>query len=444
MIVEDSPEAIAGWGRYPVVETRVARPATVAALAQLVDPADDALVRGNGRSYGDASLNPHLTIEARRLDRLIAFDPLTGVLTCEAGVTLAEVIDVLLPRGWFPAVTPGTKYVTIGGMIASDVHGKNHHGAGSFCDHLLWIDLATGDGEVLRCSADAHADLFAATCGGMGLTGAILRCAFRLIPVETSLVRQHTIRAPTLSHALAVFEAEMGWTYSVAWIDCLASGRAMGRSAIMLGEHATAGEAARQDPLARPRRRMKRVPVDMPGFVLGRTSVSIFNKLYYAAQRPGEALVDLETFFYPLDALADWNRIYGKRGFVQFQCVLPLESSEAGLGAMLRLIAARGQASFLAVLKRLGHQSFGLLSFPRPGFTLALDFPANPANLDVLAELDAITADHGGRIYFAKDACATASSVAAGYDRRDEFIAIRRRYGFDQRFSSLLSRRLEL
>jgi FAD/FMN-containing dehydrogenase len=440
---------IAGWGRYPVVDTLVVRPATLAAMAQdMADAAStDLLVRGNGRSYGDASLNPRRVFDARGLDRLIDFDPHSGVLVCEAGVLLSEVIDAMLPRGWFPPVTPGTRFVTIGGMVASDVHGKNHHGAGSFCDHLLWVDVATGDGEVRRCAHDSHAELFAATCGGMGLTGAILACAFRMLPVETGMVRQRTVRAPTLAHALATFEEALDWTYSVAWIDCLAGERSAGRSAIMLGEHARADElplARRATPLARPARRLKRVPVDLPGFVLSRASVSLFNRVYYAAQRPGDALVDIDPYFYPLDALADWNRIYGRRGFTQFQCVLPLEASQAGLGTMLRLIRNKGQASFLAVLKRLGGESFGLMSFPRPGYTLALDFPATPANLALMAELDAVTAAHGGRIYLAKDACASATTIAAGYPRLDMFRAVRRRYGLDTRFSSLLSERLGL
>ncbi len=446
------PETIAGWGRYPVVETLVEDPATVPAMAGAITrapdmPGHDMLVRGNGRSYGDAALNAHRVLDARRLDRLIALDSETGVLACEAGVLLAEVINAMLPRGWFPPVTPGTKFVTIGGMVASDVHGKNHHGAGSFCDHLLWIDLAIGDGKVRRCSREEHADLFAATCGGMGLTGAILACAFRLLPIETAMVRQRTVRAPTLRHALAAFEEAMDWTYSVAWIDCLAGGAALGRSALMLGEHAKVGElpaGRRGDPLGCPVRRLRRVPIDLPGFVLGRLSVSVFNKVYYAAQRPGDALVDIDPYFYPLDALSDWNRIYGRRGFTQFQCVLPLEASEAGLNAMLTLIRDKGQASFLAVLKRLGAQSFGLMSFPYPGYTLALDFPATTANLQVMTELDAMTAAHGGRIYLAKDACASPATIAQGYPRLSEFRVVRDRHGLTGRFASLLSQRLGL
>lgn len=438
---------LSGWGRFPTVDCEVGRPADARALADQLGGATPAIARGNGRSYGDASLNPAATVDMRRLDRLIDLDPATGLVVCEAGLMLSDLIDVLLPRGWWPAVTPGTRFVTLGGMIASDVHGKNHHGAGSFCDHLDWIDLAVADGRVLRCSRTEHPDLFAATCGGMGLTGMILRAAFRMTRVETASMRQRTRRAPTLRHAIEQFEGTLDWTYSVAWIDCLASGRDLGRSAILLGEHARLDDlptAAHRAPLARPARRTKRVPVDMPPALLGRTAVKLFNKLYYAAQRPGDALVGVEPYFYPLDGLLDWNRIYGRGGFVQYQCVLPLEASEAGLTRILAEIAAVGQASFLAVLKRMGQQSFGMLSFPMPGYTLALDFPATAANLALLDRLDAVTVDHGGRIYLAKDARASAATIAAGYPRLAEFREVRRRYEVDARFSSLLSDRLAL
>ncbi|MFZ4382669.1 MAG: FAD-binding protein, partial [Sandarakinorhabdus sp.] len=431
---------------YPVVDCDLHQPGSPAALLDLVDTLPQVIARGNGRAYGDASLNPAATIGTLRLDRLIDLDPATGAVTAEAGLLLKDLIAAMLPRGWFAPVTPGTKFVTIGGMIASDVHGKNHHGAGSFCDHVEWLDLALGDGRVLRCSPDENADLFAATCGGMGLTGIILRARFRLLKVETSLVRQRTIRAPNLADAFAAFESTLDWTYSVAWIDCLAQGRNLGRSAIILGEHALPDEipaARRSAPLARPDRAARRVPIDFPTAALSRPSVQIFNKLYYARQVDGMAIVDIDPYFYPLDALLEWNRIYGAPGFVQYQCVLPLGASEAGMTLLLRAIAAAGQASFLAVLKRFGKGSFGLLSFPMAGYTLALDFPANAANFALLERLDAITRDHGGRIYLAKDA-RTSRLDTAGYPDLERFRAIRQQYGLETRFSSLQSQRLGL
>jgi FAD/FMN-containing dehydrogenase len=281
----------------------------------------------------------------------------------------------------------------------------------------------------------------------MGLTGVIVRARFRLRRVGSAAVRQRTLRAPTLAHAFALLEESLDWTYSVAWIDCLAQGRDLGRSAILLGEHALAAELPperRAAPFVRKARRPIRIPIDFPAFALGRTPVRLFNRLYYAAQRPGDAIVDLDPYFYPLDSILEWNRIYGHRGFVQYQCVLPLDASQAGMTALLTAIAAAGQASFLTVLKRMGPQSFGLLSFPMEGYTLALDFPANPQNFALLDRLDAITMAHGGRIYLAKDARMSAVCFAASYPRLDEFRAVRRRYGVDRHFSSLLSRRLDL
>lgn len=439
--------SLSGWGRYPVRDCTVWQPSTPQGLHETLAPLSPSIARGNGRSYGDASLNPDATIDMLRLDRLIAFDEGTGTLTCEAGVVLSDIVTAFVPRGWFPPVTPGTQMVTIGGMIASDVHGKNHHVAGSFGDHVDWIDLDLGDGRVLRCSPSEHAELFAATCGGMGLTGVIVRAAFRMLKIETAYIRQRTVRAADLEEALAVFEQSHGSTYSVAWIDCLATGKALGRSAILLGEHARAADLdarVRADPLYRPVRKPKSVPIEFPDFALSGFNVRLFNQLYYAMQRPGDAMVGLDPYFYPLDALSDWNRIYGRRGFVQYQCVLPLATSEAGLRRLLEAISAAGAGSFLAVLKRIGPQSFGMLSFPMEGYTLALDFPATAANLALLETLDSITADHGGRVYLTKDARVSLQMFAQGYPRLPKFRELRARYGLDQRFSSLLSQRLGL
>ena len=382
-----------------------------------------------------------------RLNRFLAFDETTGTLTCEGGALLSDIIDVFVPRGWFPPVTPGTQFVTIGGIIASDIHGKNHHVAGSFCEHVASIQLALGDGRILRCSRTENADLFSATCGGMGLTGVILRSTFRLIPIATSWIDQTIIRAANLDCAMEAFEASQGSTYSVAWIDCLASGAALGRSVVILGEHATVDRLIRRDQSALLRRRKpktKRVPADLPGFILNRVSVGLFNRIYYRVQRPGSAIIDFEPFFYPLDALHDWNRIYGRKGFVQYQCVLPQQASRSGLIELLTNIARAGEGSFLAVLKRLGPKSFGYLSFPMEGYTLALDFPAKPEVFRLLDRLDAIVAAHSGRLYLAKDARTSARMIAAGYPQLDAFREVRVRYDLQRRFQSVQSARLEL
>ena len=412
----------------------------------MLQTATPAIARGNGRSYGDSSLNPDLTLSLLGLDRMLAFDAASGVLVCEAGVLLSDVIETFLRRGWFAPVTPGTRFVTVGGMIASDVHGKNHR-AGSFGDHLAWLDLAVGPGRVLRCSPTDNAELFAATCGGMGLTGVILRAAFRMARVETAAMRQRTLHARGLDECLELLGASRDWTYSVAWIDCLATGRSLGRSVVTLAEHAVRDElpaAMRETPFRRPPPRARRVPVDFPGFVLSPASVRVFNQAYYWAHPSGDELATLDGYFYPLDGVIDWNRIYGRRGFAQYQCVLPPEQSPQGMRRLLTAIAGAGDASFLTVLKPMGEQSFGLLSFPRPGFTLALDFAIKPRTLALMDRLDAITAEHSGRLYLTKDSRMSRDMLASGYPRLEEFRRLRREHGLEARFQSLQSKRLEL
>ena len=442
-----SVRPLAGWGRYPVAECRVARMSRPTEAPDFIADTPELIARGCGRSYGDSSLNPDLTVVSLGADRLLSLDDETGVLECEAGVRLADLIDVILPRGWFVPVTPGTKFVTIGGMIAADVHGKNHHIHGSFCDHLEWLDLALADGHVVRCSPSENTDLFHATCGGMGLTGIILRSAFRLIAVETAMIRQRTLRARGLDEAMDQLEGSLDWTYSVAWIDCLAQGESLGRSVIFLGEHARLNDlpaAKRHSPLDRPRRRNKRVPVDFPPIALGAATIRLFNFFYYRAPRRAEAIVDLDDYFYPLDALQEWNRIYGRRGFLQYQCVLPLATSRAGMHSLIEAIAAARAGSFLAVLKRTGSESFGYLSFPFPGYTLALDFPVTTENLALLDRLDEIMLAHGGRLYFAKDARARPEVAQQGYPRLDRFRSVRKDRKLNEKFQSLQSKRLEI
>jgi FAD/FMN-containing dehydrogenase len=385
-------------------------------------------------------------LRTARLNRLLDFDPASGLLTCEAGVLLADVIAVFLPRGWFPLITPGTRFVTVGGMIAADVHGKNHHLAGSFCDHLAWIELMLPSGDVLRCSSHAHADLFAATCGGMGLTGTIVRAAFRLTPVETSMIEQCTHHAGDLGEAIALFEANLDQPYSVGWTDGSASTANCGRSIVFTGKHLGAGERPRGSSpgLSSLPPTPRRVPFDFPPAALSRPSVKFFNWVYRHSQRSGRSIVDIYRYFYPLDALLQWNRIYGRRGFLQYQCVLPLDEASVGMSRLLREIKRHGSASFLSVLKRMGKASFGHLSFPFEGYTLAMDFPATARQLRLLDRLDAIMLEHRGRLYLAKDARAASATIAAGYPKLEQFRAVRRRYGLQGRCESHLSRRLEL
>jgi decaprenylphospho-beta-D-ribofuranose 2-oxidase len=438
---------LSGWGRHPRAECALIEARSVADVMAAIAAETSLIARGNGRSYGDSALNPAATVSLVKSHRFIEFDPASGMLTCEAGVMLEEIIDAFLPRGWFPPVTPGTKFVTIGGMIASNVHGKNHHLAGCFGDHVERLDLALADGSVVRCSRTANASLFEATCGGMGLTGVILNARLRLARVETSFIRRETRRTRNLDETMAAFEATQGATYSVAWIDCLARGAALGRGLLFLGEHATVAalpDAARSAPLALAKKHARTVPCDIPSFAQNKWSIGAFNELYYRLGRPGVDVLDYDRFFYPLDGILEWRRLYGRAGLVQYQCVLPRASSRAGLNLLLQRICDAGLGSFLGVLKLFGPQAGGLMSFPMEGYTLALDFPASAKTLALFPVLDAIVADHGGRLYLAKDAATSRAMIERGYPGLAQFRAVRSRVDPAGKFASLQSRRLGL
>ncbi|MCA0998034.1 FAD-binding oxidoreductase [Alloyangia pacifica] len=456
---------LTGWGRFAPRDTALEAPRDAQALRALLarpsatDPAGTdptatdkaqggAIARGNGRAYGDAAVGAQTTLSTRHLNRMIAFDAQSGQLVAEAGVLLSDVIDAFLPRGWFPMVTPGTRFVTLGGMAAADVHGKNHHLDGSFRACVDWLDLMGPDGEIRRCSRTENAELFDWTLGGMGLTGVILRLALRLRAVESGWIGQTTLPCPDLDAVLRGFEEHEAAPYSVAWIDCLASGSALGRSLLTLGHHlprAKLEAAQAADPFASAKRGARKLPFDLPGFALNRHSVRGFNALYYrrGCAAAGAGVTDWQSYFYPLDAILGWNRIYGRRGFVQFQCVLPDGSARAGLAALLSATAETGCASFLAVLKRFGAQD-GAFSFPMQGYTLAMDFPASRRALALLDRLDAITLDHGGRFYLAKDARMRAETLHRADPRAADLAALRARAGMAAPLQSALSQRLSL
>ncbi len=438
---------LSGWGRFPWLDCAVRRPRSEEELRALVLQGGLA-ARGNGRAYGDSAMSATNTADMRAFSRMIGFDPDSGVLTVEAGILLSDVIRTFLPRGWFPPVTPGTKFVTVGGMIAADVHGKNHHKVGTFGNFVDWIDVMGPDGTVRRCARDDNSDLFGWTVGAMGLTGAIVRAAFRLQPVETGWIRQTTVPAPGLDAAMDAFEKNLDATYSVAWIDCLSGGAKLGRSLVYLGEHAARGDLGRREaraPFGKLDRRALGVPFDAPPGLLNGLTVRAFNALYYGNGRRSAPtrLVDWDSYFYPLDGVLGWNRIYGRRGFAQFQCALPLDRSRDGLRALLDATSRTGAGSFLAVLKRFGAQD-SRISFPMEGYTLALDFPVTRKTLALLAELDRIAIEHGGRFYLAKDSRMTAATLTASDARIPEFVAMRRADGCADAFSSAQSERLAL
>lgn len=441
---------LSGWGRYPVLECRVEHLRRPEQLPRVLDSGATLIARGNGRSYGDASLNPALTLSMLGMDRLQAFNAKTGLLTCEAGVMLSDILETFVPRGWFPPVVPGTKYVTVGGMIAADVHGKNHHLEGSFGAHVESLTLATADGELRVCNRSENTDLFRATIGGMGLTGVILSASFRLKPIETSFVMAETLSTRDLDETIALFDESHNWPFSVAWIDCLARGEKFGRALVSRADTITRNslpEDLALDPLRLASPRKLSVPVDMPSLVINRYSVSLFNELYYrhGNKRASTSLVHFDPYFFPLDRIMAWNRLYGRQGFVQYQCVLPKSESPAGIAALLECVRQTGQCLPLAVLKLFGPGGEGLMSFPMEGYTLSLDFPMRRGTLDLLNELDRITHDHGGRIYLAKDVCSTPQRLRQGYPDFNAFNAVRAEAtGVPDKFASQLSQRLEL
>jgi FAD/FMN-containing dehydrogenase len=442
-------QALSGWGRFPVEWCNVYRPESQRQLAAILESgAQPSLISyGLGRSYGDAALNKQGGVVCHtRLNRFLAFDAQSGVLECESGVSLAEILQYFLPRGFFLPVTPGTKFVTVGGAIAADVHGKNHHQDGAFGNFVLDFKLLTPSGETLCASADHNGEVFRATLGGMGLTGAILSARIKLQPVTSAWMLVDYQKATNLEDALGrMTESDIRYQYSVAWIDCLATGPHMGRAVLMRGNHAPAnGLPARiRAPLAQPPRRRWTLPFDFPSLALNSLTVRAFNSFYYSVHRNAvRQLVDLETFFYPLDAVHHWNRLYGRRGFVQYQVALPLEGGLEGLKDLLTRLAQSRRASFLAVLKRFGKSNAGLLSFPIEGYTLALDLPVASGLLPLLHELDRVVLNHGGRIYLAKDAVMSARTFAAMYPRLEEFRAIKNRLDPRGLLSSSQARRL--
>lgn len=436
---------VSGWGRFPVVDSDVLRPRSFVAVDEAVAGVTGSVARGNGRAYGDAAIGAVRTVAMTGFDRVKSFDPVTGRIRLEAGVLLSDLIDTFGPRGFLPFVVPGTRFVSIGGAIAADVHGKNHHCQGGFGHYVDGLLLRTGQGEVIEASREQNSDAFFATVGGMGLTGIILEATMRLRRVETGWIRERVISASDLDAAMRALEASNAATYSVAWIDCMARGRDLGRSLIYLGEHAGRGELAEgaaafpvgKDPGLS-------VPIDLPSMALSRTGVRAFNELYYrmgARRAGGSRVVSLYPYFFPLDSIGEWNRIYGKRGFLQHQCVIPERGARDVVGEILDRVARRGDASFLAVLKKLG-QGDGILSFPMPGYTLALDFPVKGDILNFLDEIDRLVVAAGGRLYLAKDARQSRATFAAGYPALQRFNAIRKSLDPAGNIRSKLSQRL--
>ncbi|MDF9815159.1 FAD-binding oxidoreductase [Streptomyces sp. SPB162] len=444
---------VSGWGRTAPTTAHVFRPRTYEEAAEAVRDCGGrgAIARGLGRAYGDAAQNAGgAVLDMTGLDRIHEIDAVNGLVVCDAGVSLHRLMQILLPLGWFVPVSPGTRYVTVGGAIGTDIHGKNHHLSGSFTRHVRAIELLTADGGTRLVTPEDEPELFWATAGGMGLTGIVLAATIQLLPVETSLMSVDTERATDLDDLMARLTAgDHRYRYSVAWIDLLARGAKTGRAVLTRGDHAPLDALpprARRAPLDFRPRRLPGAPDVMPEGVLGRGSVGLFNALWYhkaPRERRGE-LQKISTFFHPLDGVPDWNRIYGRSGFVQYQFVVG-DGREDALRRIVSQISRRGVPSFLAVLKRFGEADPGWLSFPMAGWTLALDIPAAMPGLAAFLDvLDDEVAAADGRVYLAKDSRLRPELLPAMYPRLDAFRQLRADLDPRGVFTSDLARRLAL
>jgi decaprenylphospho-beta-D-ribofuranose 2-oxidase len=433
---------LSGWGRYPWQATELV-------LAEDLEhgSAQATLSRGLGRAYGDAALpvsGHSLVLETSHSNRVIAFDAQTGVLRAEAGLALGELYRMIVPRGFFTPVAPGTRHVTLGGMVASDIHGKNHHVAGTFGRHVRSMKMRVGDGRVLEVSRGHHPELFAATLGGMGLTGHILEVEVQLERVETPWIYEESERKENLEEVFASLRAaSASWPMTVAWIDTSARGDAMGRGIIMRGRWARSEEAPRNRPGGNAR---VRLPFDFPSGLVNSRTIGLMNRAWYFkhGRAPRKHVVGPESFFWILDSVDDWNRAYGRRGFTQYQCVLP--SSVEVCRDFLLLFQKLGASSFVTVLKDCGEQGEGLLSFPKPGTTIAVDIPlSDPSEGARMTEaFNEFVTGLGGRVYLAKDAFTRAEHLRSMYPRLSEWQAIRRRYDPEGRIQSALGKRCGL
>lgn len=439
-MTEPPLSTLSGWGRHSAQGREL-----VSEDLERVS-ADVCLSRGLGRSYGDASLPPEdqpNVLNTRLADRILSFDETSGAFRAESGLSLTELNRLLMPRGYFTPVSPGTSIVTLGGMVAADIHGKNQHKDGNFGDHVTSMKMRVADGSVIECSPTQHPDLFRATIGGMGLTGHILEVEFNLRRIPSQWIWQESRRIRDIDEFQdALEDAATEWPYTMGWIDCLARGKSMGRGIMMTGRWAESAEAPPKPPKKgfQPSLRF-----DWPSWVLNGLTIRLFNELYYRKQwrRKSSGIVSNQSFTYPLDAIHSWNRMYGRRGFTQYQCVLPREAGRSSAKRVLEVLTSRGGASFLCVIKDFGREGLGVLSFPRPGITLALDIAIRDDTQALVDALNEQVLQEGGRIYLAKDSFTRREHFEAMEGQRlDEFRAIRDRWDPQRRFRSAQSVRL--
>ncbi len=440
--------ALAGWGANLWSKCRFSEPEAPAQFAAQIERTGT-IARGLGRSYGDAAINAGGTVlGTRRMDRYLAFDPETGTLTCEAGVSLERIIEDFAPRGFFPLITPGTRFVTVGGCIASDVHGKAHHAQGSFVTSVDSMTVLLASGEVVNASRTENEDLFWGTFGGMGLLGIVLTATLRLRKIETTYFRQRSIRVGNLEEMLrALEENDHDYPYSVATLDIFARGAQLGRGILAVGDHAKLAElppALAANPLRVTGRPKLNVPFKLPELTLNPLTMRLGNAVIMAIQGRGKPFGHYGMFFYPLDMITNWNRGYGRRGFTQYQFVIPFDDGLARMRGILEAIQSSGELPFLNILKRMGKESGGVLSFPREGYTFAIDFPVRSNTAAVLRRVDKMVLEAGGRIYLGKDSFVEADTFRAMYPAVERFRALKAKYDPTGVFTSDLARRVGL
>jgi len=427
------------WGNYPIIKNKSFGFEQQETLKTIISNHNELIPFGNGRSYGDSALSENI-INVKPHNYFLNFDESKGVLHVQSGVLLSEILNTVVPRGWFLKITPGTKLITIGGAIASDVHGKNHHVEGCFSECVQEFNLMLPDGQIVTCSKTENTNLFRATCGGMGLTGVILDAKIVLKKINSKYINQTTIKTKNLKETFEAFEKYKDKPYSVAWIDCLARGNKIGKCLLMVGDFSDDGN------LNYGLKKKVNIPFNFPSFALNTLSVKAFNWLFYGKVRKliSQQKVDIDTFFYPLDAIDNWNRIYGKNGFTQYQFILPKETSFIGLEEILKSISNSGKGSFLAVLKLYGKANENYLSFPMEGYSLALDFKIEKGLFELLDELDKIVLKYKGRIYLAKDVSVTKATFEQGYPFINTFRNLREKYKMNKKFNSLQSKRVKI
>jgi FAD/FMN-containing dehydrogenase len=431
---------INGWGNYPVIDSDVKYASDYSKIQEMIVQTNEILPTGLFRSYGDSALAQN-TLSTINLNKFLNFDKINGILRTESGVSFEEINEVTIPQGWFLPVTPGTKFVTVGGAIASDVHGKNHHKSGTFGQFVRYFKLMTADGAIITCSPSENAELYFATIGGMGLTGIILEAEFSLQKIATSLISQKSIKVRNLDELLDLFMQYSGYSYSVSWLDTAAKGKNQGRALLYLGEHS---ENKNLELNYAHKIQKINLPFFLPNSLLNQTTLKTLSLAYYSKEFSREKNFNsgIDNFFYPLDAIKNWNKGYGKRGFSQYQFVIPFENASIILKKVLNTMADYNQTSFLNVLKVFGEGNNNYLSFPQKGYTLAMDFAICPKTLLMFDELDIIIEDAGGRLYLTKDARMSAEFFQASYPKLNKFREVKAKFDPNNKFQSLQSRRL--